>query len=415
MDKKLLNKIRFLRETQGTSMVPVIRPGDGLYLSPVSFDKIRLDDVIAFERINELVIHRVVYKTKTYVITRGDANEKSDGRIYENDIVGKVIDLERKGKKIDMELLYFNQSSIYLEEITKIKFLLEKYSINHVFLKGLPLYLYFEDSHPKRIYADCDLLVGKNDVRKTMKILEENRYVKVNIPIANTGPVAKKSRGEFSFIKRINGFPVVFDIHTEAVFVITKIGSLDALYPQVNVDKISEELLINKIPIIIYGQPFLILNSPFLIMYLALHIFNHDFRGAFRYRFLDTVIKKCRPTANDWEKIQLIINNYRLNNFVYPVFILLKKYYKTPFPGQFIRNIQPVNPLTRKLVNLLISTNIFDDPSRFRAGVNRFINLFLLSPNPWRKRLLVFTNLNVIYFICWALSKRLKSLLGIKV
>ena len=52
------------------------------------------------------------------------------------------------------------QSSTYFSEIIKIKQALEKNGVEFVFLKGLPIHLYFEKSFPRRIYGDCDLLIS---------------------------------------------------------------------------------------------------------------------------------------------------------------------------------------------------------------------------------------------------------------
>ena len=62
-----------------------------------------------------------------------------------------------------------------------------------------------------------------------------------------------------------------------------------------------------------------------------------------------------------------------------------------------MEKIKPTNPLIRELVNSLIKTNIFDDEPRVKAGINRFKNLFFLSPEPlWRKVMIIF-NPQVVY------------------
>jgi len=139
------------------------------------------------------------------------------------------------------------------------------------------------------------------------------------------------------------------------------------------------------------------------------HLFHHNFTGAFRYDFLDKVIKKSRISIKKWQDIAVIIKKYQLNNFIFPVFFLLKKYYQTPFFINFLKEIQPVNPLTRKLINKLTKINIFNDEPRLHAGINRFKNLFFLSPSPFWKKILIFFNPQVIFAVFWVFWKRIKN------
>ena len=48
-------------------------------------------DVIAFEQDEELIVHRVISKTKDYIITKGDANNYTDEPIKEEQVIGKVV------------------------------------------------------------------------------------------------------------------------------------------------------------------------------------------------------------------------------------------------------------------------------------------------------------------------------------
>ncbi len=137
----------------------------------------------------------------------------------------------------------------------------------------------------------------------------------------------------------------------------TQLGQLEALYPQKLIDQLTQEFLATKKEVKINNEKFWILDFKLLILYLALHFFHHNFHGSSRLEFLDRVIRREKLTSITVNYLTVIIKKYHLQNFVYPSFFLLKKYYQTPIPGEFFKKIRPVNPLTRKLVNKIIKTN----------------------------------------------------------
>ena len=364
--KNVFRLRQFFLKIKGISMLPVLFSEDIVYFNKTYFNRLKNNDVILVKKNHHYFTHRIIYKIKSYLITKGDNNLLSDGKIYPSQVIAKAIKIKRQGKTINIEDLYLFQSTLYFQEVVKIKKALEKENVDFVFLKGLPLHLFFESSHPKRIYADCDVLVDKKDFDKAEKILLTFGYKKVRNDLSPTQGKLKNKEIEASFLKIINGIPVVFDIHIEPVFLMIQLGSLDALYPQKLIDQLTYEFLTTKQQIIINHEKFYILNTKYLILYLALHFFHHNFRGAFRLDFLDTVIRKSHLKKQDWIDIKTTINDYYLENYIGPVFFLLKKYYSTSVPD-FINFKSFIN-----YKNL----NIFDDESRLEAGVNRFKNIF---------------------------------------
>ena len=101
------------------------------------------------------------------------------------------------------------------------------------------------------------------------------------------------------------------------------------------------------------------------------------------------------------DRLQDSLKKYRLQNYIFPVFYLLKKHFNTPTMKQWN------NGTMKKYLNI----NIFNDQTRFEAGINRFKNIFILSPRPLSKRLLIFINFKVIYLILFTLYLKLKNLL----
>ena len=130
-----------------------------------------------------------------------------------------------------------------------------------------------------------------------------------------------------------------------------------------------------------------------MILYLALHFFHHNFQGAFRLELLDKVIKKYKLREKDWLGIKFKMAEFSLNNFVEPVFYLLRKYFRTPIP---------------RLINgKKIEVNIFDSEPRIVSGIKRFRNLLFLSPNSFWRKTLIFLNPGVIYSSFFVLKERL--------
>jgi len=408
--KKLLRLKSIPLKSTGQSMLPILKPNDIVYFKKTPFLKIKVNDLIIFKKNNQLITHRVIYKTKKYLITKGDNNLNFDGKIYPKQILGKVYQIRRNGQIFKPETLYLIQSTYYFSEIVKIKNEFDKKNINYVFLKGLPLHLYFEGTHPKRLYADCDVLIDKKDFQKAEEIFLKNHYQKAELHWSKTAKKMQKKELEGTFYKKTNQFIITFDIHLQLVDLsIVHLGHFNELYPQKLIDNLTEEFLKTKRKIKINNEKFLILNTYYLILYLSLHLFHHNFTGAFRYDFLNKVIKKSKISIKSWQEIGLIIKKYQLNNFVFPVFFLLKKYYKTSVPPLFIRSIQPINPLTRKLINKLTKINIFNDESRLRAGIKRFLYLFIFCPSPFWKKILIIFNPQVIFAVFWVVWKKIKN------
>jgi len=408
----LLSLIRsqsyFPLKSQGQSMQPILFDNDIVYFKKTAFSKIKVNDLIVFYQKKQIICHRVVYKTNRFLITKGDNVLLPDGKVYPRQILGRVYQIKRNGQLFDPQTLYLIQSTHYFNEIVKIKNEFDRQKINYLFLKGLPLHLYFEGEHPKRLYADCDVLVDKKDFNRAQKILYRFGYQKSDTSLSSLQKKLKDKEVENAYWKTINGFSVIFDLHTEVVFMMTQLGKLDQLYPQQLINQLTEEFLAAKKKIKINDEQFLILHFEFLILYLALHLFHHNFQGSFRYQFFNIVVRKSKLNTKDWRKVGETIAKYKLNNFVYPVFYLAKKYYQTPIPNSFLNQIKPVNPLANKLINKLTLTNILADEPRIRAGVNRFKNLFFLSPNPLWKKIFVFFNPQVIYSIFFVVFHKIK-------
>ena len=105
---KLMQDMMFLDtpirlKASGSSMVPFIRDGDVLTISPKSKEEPSLGKVTAFINAGNqnLLIHRVIkVKSKTYLIKGDNSYDKTDGWIDINQILGCVTRIERDERDI---------------------------------------------------------------------------------------------------------------------------------------------------------------------------------------------------------------------------------------------------------------------------------------------------------------------------
>jgi len=100
------NRFRFC--ARGISMIPFIRDGDTLTIAPLASGAPRLGEVVAFsyppEQGKELVVHRVVGRRRDGFIVRGDANGCAPEMISSENILGRVVRVEREGRYVRLGL-----------------------------------------------------------------------------------------------------------------------------------------------------------------------------------------------------------------------------------------------------------------------------------------------------------------------
>lgn len=90
----------------GRSMLPLIRDGDHVVVTHCT-SGIRRGDVVVFRDKNKLFAHRVlgIYKSKdgATFITKGDNALQFDPPVDGKEVIGRVIGIERGGRRISLE------------------------------------------------------------------------------------------------------------------------------------------------------------------------------------------------------------------------------------------------------------------------------------------------------------------------
>lgn len=383
---------RFSAKAQGNSMYPLLRNGDTVEYVQTPFSQICLNDIVLMYVGDILITHRVIYKTKNTCITRGDNNASADPVIQRGRVLAQVVRFKRKGTWHDIQDVYLTQSAFYLHEIQKLETLLRLQKIPHVFLKGVLISLRYEGSIPKRIYADCDVLIERTNFKKVEKIFFQLAYQKIR-----QWNVSDKIIPEVNFTKKISGVPVTFDLHFEPHFLSGILGNgVNLLYPFSQRKKLTREIVMTARNIKIHSTTFSLPNSSMQIICLALHIFHHNFTDSVRYQLLDAVIRKS-ATKKVWNDVQNTVTEYHLEGYLYLVFIILRKYFKTPVPQSFITAIRPSLSKRKVSSHFFKRVDIFSQDNRVKAGIERFILIFLLSPEPLAKKLFLFIHPEVLH------------------
>lgn len=92
----------FKFQAGGNSMHPFVKNFDILTISPYHKDSPQTGDIVAFTGINgdRLIVHRIIGKQKNRYLIKGDNNFSVDGYAARDRIIGKVVRIDRDGRKI---------------------------------------------------------------------------------------------------------------------------------------------------------------------------------------------------------------------------------------------------------------------------------------------------------------------------
>jgi|SRR5687767_4033473 len=76
------------------SMAPLVRAGDRLWLSRTVLGAVRPGDLVAYRRDGQLVVHRVLSRDGSRLITKGDGLSHRDAPVPPGDVVARVTVLQ---------------------------------------------------------------------------------------------------------------------------------------------------------------------------------------------------------------------------------------------------------------------------------------------------------------------------------
>lgn len=393
---------------KGNSMVPLLKESDLVYAKPYKKNEVDINDIILYKSNNKYVTHRVVYKKRNTIITKGDNNHRADSPIQRRQIIGRVYKVRRNEKDITLSAWYFAQSGSYIQLISK---LLKNFKANHIYiilLKGFPLHLKYEKRIPQRIYVDIDLLIKREDRSKTIQELLVLGFEKMNESIKDDLSHLDYPSEE-SFVKKDGLFPIVIDLHYEAVFLMTQITQLDDLYPQKLLEEFTQKLFHNTTHFT-YGEVrFPILKPASLLLYLLLHLFHHNYRGMYRIQLIESICihKDIKGKDEVWRELVSYAKDFKLKGYVYGACKIVNKYAQNVcIPQWVVQELTPSLSQRRYVLNYLKTMKPYNDLTRVEAGVTLFKHIFFLSPRPFLQRVLIFVRFPVIRMIVFVLYNK---------
>jgi signal peptidase I len=132
------HRVRF--RAPGYSMYPTILHEDVITVEPVKVESIKVGDIVLYQSENSVIAHRVVkienkgdihtdsqssaLSPQSCFILRGDARPACDDPIYVEQILGKIVSVERNGRCIDPYSLKFKLIRYARRLLSRLKRLL---------------------------------------------------------------------------------------------------------------------------------------------------------------------------------------------------------------------------------------------------------------------------------------------------
>ena len=88
----------------GTSMVPAILPGDLIIVQRAAISEISVGTIVLYAREGRLFAHRVMEFSanagQAVLVTRGDCLCYNDPMVLPEELLGKVVSVERRGRRV---------------------------------------------------------------------------------------------------------------------------------------------------------------------------------------------------------------------------------------------------------------------------------------------------------------------------
>lgn len=86
----------------GTSMLPVIWPGDLVTVRPCDVSELAVGQIILYRREGILTAHRIVRVRREHLILRGDSLDRCDPPVEMDQVVGCVCSVRRNGVAVSL-------------------------------------------------------------------------------------------------------------------------------------------------------------------------------------------------------------------------------------------------------------------------------------------------------------------------
>lgn len=124
LSRDILKKGRSVRfQAKGWSMHPFVQDGDFITVSPVEDSSIKTGDVVFYSTAEDrIIVHRVIRKYqkdgRVTMLIKGDATSGPSEKVNAENILGKVVAIERDGQKKRLDTKIYRMKSLVLAGIS---------------------------------------------------------------------------------------------------------------------------------------------------------------------------------------------------------------------------------------------------------------------------------------------------------
>lgn len=341
-----------------SSMLPFVRPGDKITVNKSDLASMKRGDIVLFDKDNELCVHRFLSRapgTEGVVITKGDDSFAIDQPIDEGQILGRVVEIEREGRRYDLERRSSRMANMARGALSHLEwrayrilrkpvmpqrpplspkeeiyhqaarnlFLNEKFfevidkfkwaEIPVIPLKGIALIQGIYNDPADRFVGDIDLMVKAEDVPRASAFLEGLGYsspfkgFNPNRPYSiylNSSPFAKPTK-----------IPYFIHLHWHLI---------NTTYPafiyNIDMDEIWREASAERL-----GDRDILMMAPHhQIIHLCMHAFKHSYNKMGLFEDIERTVEFYKDEI-DWAKVRRRAEEWGL---IFPVFYSLYLTYK---------------------------------------------------------------------------------------
>lgn len=287
-------------------MRPLLLNGSVVKVVKKRFSGVRPTDWVVFTKGGKLLVHEVLFKSKKYLVSWGVNNNRTDGVIRDNQVIGIV----------DKRQIWRRWHLIYLAEAKSLLHEFEMAGIKNLILKGPPWQMAKYGYLLDKPSADIDWLIDKNEYTKVRRILtrrgyrlERQRWMKKGL---YRGKIPRVS--EMTYVKKVFGTNLTIDLHLQAVR-----EALTAWYKEPithdNMNRLTNYLLSKRRrervwPVLPDGE---------CLFYLCLNLMmHHAGRGIYQLANIAHLIERGKI---DWDKFEELARRHRVESYIYfPLF-----------------------------------------------------------------------------------------------
>lgn len=106
---------------EGTSMLPLLRPGDYVLAISTPLHTLSFGDLAVFRRDGVLITHRVISREGEGIRTCGDNASSADNFILKGDVLGRVASMRRGTLRIDFSTRRWAIAGVWLARLTHLQ------------------------------------------------------------------------------------------------------------------------------------------------------------------------------------------------------------------------------------------------------------------------------------------------------